>query len=122
MLKSRLNSRQHIDEKLASQNNSVDRLPEPGALQPVDYNVSSAFELAVSTHQGLDKLILEQLRPSVGNKSILAPSNYKKLLANATETLFRINQQSGDSVCGYCGEMLKIEVFQIEFIHSKRNL
>lgn len=122
MLKLFLNSRKYTDTGPTHQDNLADNLPEPRSLPPVSYQSTSSFEQVISTHQDLDKLILQQLRPAIPNKQILAPIQYEKLLLSATETLSQINQQSNNSVCEYCRDMLEAEISTIEFIHSKKQV
>ena len=98
----------------------IEYLPDPIFMQPVDYSIQNAFDTAISSYQGLDELILERLSPSIEDRTVLTPSHYQKLLFKATESLFRLSQQSGDSTYSYCAEMLKYEALQVEFIHLKK--
>lgn len=108
------------DPNPAPRRRVIEYLPDPIFMQPVDYSTQNAFDTAISSYQGLDELILERLSPSIEDRSVLTPTQYQKLLLKATESLFRLSQQSGDSTYSYCGDMLKYEALQVEFIHLKK--
>jgi hypothetical protein len=118
--KPRFDFRKSIDKLLASQGKPYTRLSELETIRPTDCCARNNFKEVVPALIGLDDLILERLRPTIADKSILAPTRYESLLLQAIESLYNASRESGETAYDYCGSMLKYELFEIESISTQK--
>ncbi|MCK5889859.1 MAG: hypothetical protein KAG19_07950 [Methylococcales bacterium] len=109
-----------INNLIALQNRPPERLPDLSEMEPANYDARDAFDMATSLCRELDTLILKKVCPTIIDRTILAPSYYESSLIKAIENLYTMNKESKDSQLSYCVDMLRAEILQLVFIHSKR--
>lgn len=113
---------ENIDTLLATIGNDECRLPAGNDLPPSGQPMSTALDDVLSAPASPEGVLLDFLKPTIGNKLILHPVHYQSLLETAGRTIAGRAKQIGSTALEAAAKLLAEEQALHDHLATQRCL